>query len=325
MIKYEANIHQGHNFKTYALCDAWIQRTHANLIAAGCVQTADTGQYTENLGTELPPESNLGYRIYEINDAYSGTVPVYIRLDFFCMRMGTASTDQRGPRLTTTVGFGTDGAGTLTSGSIQRGKKTYITASSASANPLFNPNARTFTSKGDGFLVHGNELVAGIQGTSNTIDGGFFAVVRSKVDGVTNPETVTFIYSEAGVVWGQGEVLKYTRITKNIGVSAENMHIFRLPRIRSTQDLVVATTADISESNQIEHTDCLIAFRTSTDDSPWSTHTLSLDGLTEKTYLQLPHPLAGNQPVLAMEKITTTIITDSLDPYLGAIGVLIGE
>lgn len=325
-IKLEQDIHQGVMTQTLNDVGAWITRTHNNLLAAGLVQTADTGQVASVSGETATVAANTlhGYRVYEVNDAYSSNTPVYIRLEFRTVS-ATSSATYRFGLLNVTVGFATDGAGLIGNSQVSKSLKVF-TANNGSAITL-NPNTRTMTIKGDDFLFHGNELCAGFQASVNVYESGFFAIIRNKINGNVNPERITFIYPIAAASSTTSGVLRYTQLVKNGGVSSENSHLFRLPRIRNEQSLLVASEADISENGSLVGTDRLICFRATSDDTPWVTHNLSVDGLTAKTYLHLPMSPSTNTSYTpaSVEKLYLTALVDLAETTVGAMGVLISE
>lgn len=325
-IKLEQNIHQGYGMQTLDDVGKWINITHNNLIAAGLLQTADTGQVVSVTGTTATLATNVlhGYRVYELNDAFSGVVPVYIRLDFRTISTLSSSTFRYG-FLTVTVGFSTNGAGALSNSQVSRVLKSFLLTNSG-ATAILNPNARTMTVKGDDFLFHGNELCAGYLSSSNLYEGGFFAIVRCKLNDVVDPARVTFIFQNPAPNSVQARPVSYVQLLKDGGISSENSHIFRLPRIRNEQSLLVASEADISENGLLIGTDRLICFRALSDDTPWITHKLSVDGLTEKTYLHLPMSPANSTAIpTSVEKLYLSALVDIAEPAVGGIGILIDE
>lgn len=324
-IKLEQDIHQGYGMQTLDDVGKWINITHNNLIAAGLLQTADTGQVVSVTGTTATISTNVlhGYRVYELNDAFSGVVPVYIRLDFRTVSSASGGAFRYG-FLTVTVGFSTNGAGALSNSQVSRVLKSFLANSSAAA--ILNPNTRTMTVKGDDFLFHGNELCAGYLSSSNLYECGFFAIVRCKLNDVVDPARVTFIFQNPAPNSVQARPVSYVQLLKGGGISSENSHIFRLPRIRNEQSLLVASEADISESGLLIGTDRLICFRALSDDTPWVTHKLSVDGLTEKTYLHLPMSPANSSAIpTSVEKLYLSALVDIAEPAVGGIGILIDE
>lgn len=324
MINLKQDIHQGYMMPTLDDSHKWITTTHDNLIAAGLIQTLDTGQYTSLTGATATTHGQfIGYRIYELNDSYSATVPVYIRFDFNIWNASSGGVFRFGV-IAVTVGFATNGLGVISNSQLKKVLKTFST--NTSSTPTLNPNTRTISIKGDDFLFHGNELCTGYQSVYNIYDAGFFAVLRSKTNGVVDPSRITFIYPLATPGSGNSSSLRYTQLVKNSGVSNENYNLFRIPRIRNQQGLLVASEADISENALLETTDRLICFRATSDDTPWVTHKLSIDGLTEKSYLHLPLSFTTTAitPV-SVEKLFLCAVTDLAEIGVGAIGVLISE
>lgn len=86
----------------------WGLELQTKFLAAGLVQTADTGQI--NWVTVVRPGTNAegGYEVYRMNDALQGTAPVFLRIGY-----GTGSGTTT-PRIQVTLGTGSDGAGAIT-------------------------------------------------------------------------------------------------------------------------------------------------------------------------------------------------------------------
>ena len=86
----------------------WVAEIITGLLAAGLVQTSDTGQI--NTSTVLRPGTNVvaGYAIFRFDDTLQTTAPIYLKVEF-----GTGSTTSA-PLINWTVGTGSNGSGTLT-------------------------------------------------------------------------------------------------------------------------------------------------------------------------------------------------------------------
>jgi hypothetical protein len=85
---------------------AWAQFIHDGLLAAGLVQSADTGQ--ANLATmTLPVAINTypNYEVFKFADALSATKPIFVKVEYGCSGATTR------PSVRFTVGPTTDGAG----------------------------------------------------------------------------------------------------------------------------------------------------------------------------------------------------------------------
>lgn len=92
---------------------AWAQGIHAQLIACGLVQTADTGQL--NLATVAKVTTSntvIGYEMFRFNDGLQATSPVFIKVEYGSGGASAAGFCNLG--LWITVGTGTNGTGTLT-------------------------------------------------------------------------------------------------------------------------------------------------------------------------------------------------------------------
>lgn len=95
-------------FNVDADFQAWVAGIHAQLLAVGLVNTADTGQI--NPATVTKPSAGgaaQGYEIWRFNDTLQATVPVFVKFEY-----GSGATLDR-PGLWFTVGSGSNGAGTL--------------------------------------------------------------------------------------------------------------------------------------------------------------------------------------------------------------------
>lgn len=91
----------------------WIQSMHDNILAAGLVQTTDTGQLDIAAISAVPTYGTYaGYLVYRFNDTLAGTKPVLIKIRPYVGQMGGAS--YLVGSVAVTVGFSTDGAGTMT-------------------------------------------------------------------------------------------------------------------------------------------------------------------------------------------------------------------
>ena len=98
-------------FSSNADFQAWVAGIHAQLLAVGLVNTADTGQI--NPATVLAPASwntIQGYEIWRFNDALQSTAPVFIKVEYG----GNGAQGATGIGMFVTVGTATNGAGTLT-------------------------------------------------------------------------------------------------------------------------------------------------------------------------------------------------------------------
>lgn len=89
------------------------QGIHDAVIAAGWVQSSDTGQLAIATAT-CPTTTNTpaGYEIFKLNDAAQATAPVFVKVEYG--RAGGTSPNNS-PAIWFTVGQATNGAGTLSS------------------------------------------------------------------------------------------------------------------------------------------------------------------------------------------------------------------
>jgi hypothetical protein len=107
---------QEFSVSTNAAIQAWIQFFHNNMLAFGWVQTTDTGQLNP-LTVTAPAAGNdtttgsAGYLIYHSND---GLTNYFLKVEFF----RTSSVDMW---LNLTVGWGSNGTGTITGNNATAG------------------------------------------------------------------------------------------------------------------------------------------------------------------------------------------------------------
>lgn len=326
MINYDMRARAWEHKSTKAAVKRWVDTTHDSLIAAGLIQTDDTGQLNIAEDDEAAVSGSAtthGYRIYEINDAYSGVQPIYIKIGFRTSNSTSGGTHSG--ILTVQVGFGTDGSGALV-GVVtdERSLSSYITNSSATYITSAM-GARTFTTHGEDFVVHGNELSGAYQSTSNVAQGGLFSVIRSKVNGVVDPESFVFVFCPATNLPANAGALLYYRVSKSLGTSSLRTHMMKVPLIADSEGLIVATCADISEQGNIEYTDKIIATRHMGTTLHYTIMRLSVDGITEKEYLMLPTALSTSNSAPNADSIPLNLKVDMVEQAVGMIGVLVGE
>ncbi len=99
---------------TVEMFKSWLQALHDNIIAAGLVQTSDTGQIDiANISAVPDAGQYAGYLVYRFNDSLSASSPVIVKFRPYCGYYGTASTPYVG-NVAVSIGFETDEAGNLT-------------------------------------------------------------------------------------------------------------------------------------------------------------------------------------------------------------------
>lgn len=169
-------------FNTDADFRTYCQKVAALFVAAGLVNTADTGQI--NNTTVLKPSAAStfqGYEIYRMNDASQATSPIFIKVEY-----GSGSTSATRPALRWQVGTGTNGAGTLT------GITTTLTVTAQSSTS-------TASSVRSGYAVSftgGAIVLVGYDTTSNAYLHGI-AIDRFR-DGTGAPTTEGTIVTKIG-------------------------------------------------------------------------------------------------------------------------------
>lgn len=109
---------------------AWATELYNEIIAAGLVQTADTGQLSVPVSAARPGNATAaGYWIFRFNDALQATAPIFMKLE-----VGTSGSVDR-PGIWYTVGTGSDGAGNITGVVRTRALAASNTAPSSTSTP----------------------------------------------------------------------------------------------------------------------------------------------------------------------------------------------
>lgn len=165
---------------TAAEIAAWVDLTHTAMLAVGCVQTDDTGQLVEQ---DIPEPANnttynLGYRVYELNDALSGNSPLFIRIEFHLSRIASHAASFAFPRTAVSVGFETNGAGTIIGAATEPLSSWLPSGTVASVVRGVNPAPLTAVCKNDGYL--GVAIGVGCLGApgNRSITPALFAIWR---------------------------------------------------------------------------------------------------------------------------------------------------
>jgi hypothetical protein len=97
------------NSTTAAGFTSWAGLINPFMIAAGWVQTTDTGQVNWS-SLVLPGPNGYVYEIFKSNDVLSSTFPIYVKFEYY----GPYNSSYYNGTVYLTVGTGTNGAGTLT-------------------------------------------------------------------------------------------------------------------------------------------------------------------------------------------------------------------
>lgn len=156
----------------------WGGEFNSKLIAAGLVQTSDTGQINWTTATRAAG----GYEIYRFNDSLQATAPIFIKLAY---SVGGITP----PKITVSIGTGTNGGGTLT------GITTTPTNASYSTPPTGITAFPSFICVNEGFLgvVH----KVGAAGAGSPYANTFFAISRSCDSNGTPTATGAILYTHS--------------------------------------------------------------------------------------------------------------------------------
>lgn len=268
---------------------AWINKVHAAMLAVGCVQTDDTGQldidsYPDpDLGLGAGVAVPYGYRIYELNDSLSATEPVYIKLEFVGKRHGVAGS-LIGETLVT-VGFSTDGAGGMDA--PVAAALTPHTSYSASSTQNIVSDAPCYACKVDGFLC----VAVGIGYTRTSSSphqtATFFALSRHGASVV-----LYHVHNSDATNANNYTELVYTAISRDTMTAVgPRGYAMNIPVEGAVGGLVVGIPATVIGTDAAWMDSNVITVRRGavTENAPVA---LSLDDVTDQTYLVLPCPFA---------------------------------
>lgn len=112
------------------------------LIAAGFVQTADTGQI--DWPTVVSPtagQQNKGYEVWRLDDAQQVTQPVFCKFEFSSYPGSSSTSYKNSFYMYVTVGTGSDGAGNITGGAFSR---VYVTGMTNDSSGSSNSNYQSW-------------------------------------------------------------------------------------------------------------------------------------------------------------------------------------
>lgn len=162
------------NNDTAANLKAWIQALHNNLISAGMVQTADTGQLSiSGISAVILAGSYLAPLIYRFDDSLAGSSPVIIKLRPYAGYFGTASP---WGNVAISIGTATDGAGNLTGPNT--GEFNFYNSGSGNAATFATVDTQSYAMHSEGRFA----LCLGVGAYASTYNGfcmAFLDVART--------------------------------------------------------------------------------------------------------------------------------------------------
>lgn len=113
---------------------AWATEIYDNIIAAGLVQTTDTGQLSTPVSASRPANgAYAGYWIFRFNDSLQGTAPIFIKIEPGRGNSGDTLA------IRVNIGTGSNGSGTITGAVLtaQRIDNNSFSASSVTPYPSY--------------------------------------------------------------------------------------------------------------------------------------------------------------------------------------------
>jgi hypothetical protein len=155
----------------------WGLEFSTKLAAIGLVKTSDTGQIDWATVIRAGTNAVAGYEIWRMNDTQQATFPVYFKIEYGTL--GTVSA----PNIKIGIGVGSNGAGTLTGGTITR-----------NINQGASQNADTGSQS---YFCAVNGFVGFAWKTNSSGSSASFFVMRSNTAGVADGRCIL-------VNWGGG-------------------------------------------------------------------------------------------------------------------------
>lgn len=262
----------------------WVERVHQGLLDVGWVQTADTGQLEVATFVVANTDRLVGYRVYEINDAYSSDTPVYVKIHFYLL--GTASTSPSNgyaPFVGFQVGFATDGAGNFDGGFGPIDAKFSTFGTGMGGTYIINDNAVSAFTKQSSFTGVVTDIRYGLHGYG-LFGGCAFFIERVKLNGEVIPTEVVYTYGPARTLASITTPMLYGRVSRGGSNTGPYSNPSHLPRVSSDSYGRVATRFDLSTELYAFESDNLIALR---DGADMGEVELTFDGVTSKRYLTL--------------------------------------
>lgn len=156
----------------------WAQGIHDSLVAAGLVQTDDTGQV--DLTTMTVPAHNTaaGYEIWRFDDAAQATSPVFVKIEY-----GMANSSNTQASVWLSIAKGSNGSGALSGGTLFTRVPLNQSQSSSASTSTEYPSYGS----GDGSSV--NVVLWPAWKGSHSVGG--FCIERSRnTDGTPNDEAI---------------------------------------------------------------------------------------------------------------------------------------
>lgn len=238
--------------QTTASLRQWVAGLFSNLSAVtGWLQTNDTGQIdiTTLPGQGAVTDIVFGYRVYTFTDALTATNPVYVKIEY-----GTGSAPGFSlPAIWTTVGTGTNGAGTLTGQVSQRIQLSDFSSTVASFLSYFSGGPNRFVCS---LFDSGNfNMILSIERSKNSAGAdngdGIIYHVASRRNGAFQqfiPYTGTIV---AAMPFWMGAFSPYTTMAVNNLVGITFPTPFNAVPYNSGYNLAISNGTDIPMYNQV--------------------------------------------------------------------------
>ena len=262
----------------------WVERVHQGFLDVGWVQTADTGQLGVATFVAATVDTLVGYRVYEINDAYSSDTPVYVKIHFYLLATSSmVASNGYAPLVGFQVGFATDGAGNFDGGfgPIDAKFSTFGTAMGGAYT--IGDNAVSAFTKQSSFTGVVTDIRYGLH-SYGLFGGCAFFIERVKFNGEVIPTEVVYTYGPGRTLASTPSTMLYGRVSRGGSNTGPYSNPSHLPRVSSDSYGRVATRFDLSTELYAFESDNLIALR---DGADMGEVELTFDGVTSKRYLTL--------------------------------------
>lgn len=171
---------------------AWATELFDEIVAAGLVQTSDTGQLTTPVSASRPASNtSAGYWIFRFDDSLQGSAPIFIRIE-----VGTGSSAAV-PRIMASVGTGTNGSGTITGAIFAVSQITVNSAPTSAVTPY-----TTYINHGEGHF----SLIFKSAGTASAAAGYGRLLVYRKCNDDTTPNADGYWIARCGGVFSDSTI-----------------------------------------------------------------------------------------------------------------------
>ena len=239
---------------------AWANTMHLALLAAGLVDTGDTGQ-ADLTTAARPSTSSYVYKTYRFDDTMQVARPIILKMEY-----GTG-TSTNNPGLRVSIGEATNGAGTL-SGATLVSNLTWNCINTAPASTVTQYTTRICVTDGylgiafglgsmsgpggiNGFLMIGRSVDSAGAPSS---DGTFIIARASTTTGALALRVLQYAIGSAVTMAGGSSCLIAGGMTTSLVAGAAQVfkHYINLPRVRPVPWVLNVLSSEFGNNTQFE-------------------------------------------------------------------------